>query len=49
MNELELYKGEWKPDFIAFDRYERDCFPPRMKVNANKGKLTLNQSDLRDK
>lgn len=28
MNELELYTGEWKPDFIAFDRYERDCFGP---------------------
>ncbi|WP_106793193.1 T9SS type A sorting domain-containing protein [Aquimarina sp. Aq78] len=28
MNSLELYTGEWKPDFIAFDRYERDCFGP---------------------
>lgn len=28
MNELELYTGDWKPDFIAFDRYERDCFGP---------------------
>lgn len=28
MNSLELYTGDWKPDFIAFDRYERDCFGP---------------------
>ncbi|WP_175392696.1 T9SS type A sorting domain-containing protein [Aquimarina megaterium] len=28
MNDLELYTGDWKPDFIAFDRYERDCFGP---------------------
>ncbi|CAL2095422.1 conserved protein of unknown function precursor containing a type A C-terminal secretion signal [Tenacibaculum sp. 190524A02b] len=28
MNELAMYTGDWKPDFIAFDRYERDCFGP---------------------
>ncbi|WP_103866317.1 T9SS type A sorting domain-containing protein [Aquimarina sp. I32.4] len=28
MNDLQLYTGDWKPDFIAFDRYERDCFGP---------------------
>ena len=28
INNLELYTGPWKPDFIAFDRYERDCFGP---------------------
>lgn len=26
LNSLELYTGPWKPDFIVFDRYERDCF-----------------------
>ncbi|WP_082422550.1 T9SS type A sorting domain-containing protein [Aquimarina longa] len=33
MNELELYTGDWKPDFIAFDRYERDCFGP-VSINS---------------
>ena len=28
IKDLELYTGPWKPDFIAFDRYERDCFGP---------------------
>lgn len=28
MNDLGVYKGDWKPDFVAFDRYERDCFGP---------------------
>ncbi|WP_348739813.1 T9SS type A sorting domain-containing protein [Tenacibaculum sp. 190524A02b] len=33
INSLELYTGEWKPDFIAFDRYERDCFGPDAILN----------------
>ncbi len=33
MNDLELYTGAWKPDFIAFDRYERDCFGPAAVQN----------------
>ncbi|MEW7278346.1 T9SS type A sorting domain-containing protein [Aquimarina sp. 2201CG1-2-11] len=33
MNDLELYTGDWKPDFIAFDRYERDCFGPAAVQN----------------
>ncbi len=33
INDLELYTGEWKPDFIAFDRYERDCFGPDAILN----------------
>lgn len=28
INDLGVYEGDWKPDFIAFDRYERDCFGP---------------------
>jgi hypothetical protein len=28
INNLGVYTGDWKPDFIAFDRYERDCFGP---------------------
>ena len=28
INNLEIYTGPWKPDFLAFDRFERDCFGP---------------------
>lgn len=26
INELGVYRGEYAPDFIAFDKFERDCF-----------------------
>ncbi|MBA7931906.1 chitinase [Klebsiella sp. RHBSTW-00215] len=28
INELGVYSGEYAPDFIAFDKFERDCFSP---------------------
>lgn len=28
INELGLYQGAYAPDFIAFDKFERDCFSP---------------------
>ncbi len=28
INELGVYSGSYTPDFIAFDKFERDCFSP---------------------
>jgi hypothetical protein len=28
INELGVYSGNYAPDFIAFDKFERDCFSP---------------------
>ncbi|ELI9453243.1 chitinase [Salmonella enterica] len=28
IHELGVYSGEYAPDFIAFDKFERDCFSP---------------------
>ncbi len=28
INELGVYSGDYAPDFIAFDKFERDCFSP---------------------
>lgn len=28
IDELGVYKGEYAPDFIVFDKFERDCFSP---------------------
>ncbi|MGG7992874.1 procyclic acidic repetitive family protein [Klebsiella aerogenes] len=28
INELGVYGGDYAPDFIAFDKFERDCFSP---------------------
>ncbi|WP_323080358.1 chitinase [Klebsiella quasipneumoniae] len=28
INELGVYRGDYAPDFIAFDKFERDCFSP---------------------
>ncbi|MGR7483154.1 chitinase [Klebsiella aerogenes] len=28
INELGVYGGDYSPDFIAFDKFERDCFSP---------------------
>lgn len=28
INELGVYQGQYAPDFIVFDKFERDCFSP---------------------
>jgi hypothetical protein len=28
INELRVYQGQYAPDFIVFDKFERDCFSP---------------------
>lgn len=28
INELGVYRGQYAPDFIVFDKFERDCFSP---------------------
>jgi hypothetical protein len=28
INELGVYSGDYSPDFIVFDKFERDCFSP---------------------
>ena len=34
MTELEVYEGPWKPDFLVFDRYERDSFSKISRFNG---------------
>ncbi|MGB0184587.1 MAG: SUMF1/EgtB/PvdO family nonheme iron enzyme, partial [Opitutales bacterium] len=34
MTELGVYEGPWKPDFLVFDRYERDSFSKIGRFNG---------------
>lgn len=34
MDSLEVYEGPWKPDFLVFDRYERDSFSDISRFNG---------------
>lgn len=42
---LQVFTGQYKPDFFVIDRYERDCFSPGTSgsyaYNANKWQKTL--------
>ena len=33
INELGVYHGSYAPDFIAFDKFERDCFSPDARAH----------------
>lgn len=42
LNNLEVYSGKYKPDFIAFDKYERDTFS---EGNAHASYYIYNEYD----